>query len=299
MLVRRGICCYLGHNLFISHLCAKWGCFAMNACQMSPVFGISRRRAAPGVVAAWIMTIIVVGGCSVRQEGEGPGHRQQPLAISPQQELEIGRAAYKEILAKAQVVSAGPQVERVRRVGERIAAVIAIEPLMREINLHIVPNEFEWEYSVLKNDQINAFCLPGGKICVFTGLLDVVRNDDQLAAVLSHEISHALAHHVSERIARERTVGHGLLSLSYDRQQESEADHIGIFLMTFAGYDPDQALAFWREMEAAGGGAAIPAILSDHPSDAQRLAQLQGWIPLAKAAKRAYDEHRIAPVGNR
>ena len=271
----------------------------MNACQMRPVFRISGRRAAPGIVAAWIMALIVVGGCSDRQQGEGPGHRQQPLAIGPKQELEIGRAAYKEILAKSQVVSKGPQVERVRRVGERIAAVIAIEPLMREINLHVAPDEFEWEYSVLENDQINAFCLPGGKICVFTGLLDVARNDDQLAAVLSHEISHALAHHISERIARERTVGHGLLSLSYDREQESEADHIGIFLMTFAGYDPNQALAFWREMEAASGRAAIPEILSDHPSDARRLEQLQEWIPRAIAAKQAYDEHRIAPAGSR
>lgn len=255
-------------------------------------------RAAP-IVVACVLTLVALAGCGDQQQGEGPGHREQPLAISPQQELEIGRAAFKEILAKSQVVRSGPQVDRVRKVGERIAAVVAIEPLMREINLHFAANEFEWEYSVLRNDQINAFCLPGGKICVFTGLLKVVRNDDQLAAVLSHEISHALAHHVSERIARERTVGHGLLSLSYDRQQESEADHIGIFLMTFAGYDPDQALAFWREMEATGGRSAVPAILSDHPSDAQRLKQLQGWIPMAKAAKRAYDEHRIAPVGRR
>jgi predicted Zn-dependent protease len=262
-------------------------------------FNAPRGRVALAVVAACVVTLSAVTGCSDQQQGEGPGHRQQPLAISPQQELETGRAAYREILAKSQVVRGGPQVERVERVGKRIAAVIAIEPLMREINLHVEPSEFEWEYSVLKNDQINAFCLPGGKICVFTGLLAVAGNDDQLAAVLSHEISHALAHHVSERMARERTVGHGLLSLSYDRQQESEADHIGIFLMTFAGYDPDQALVFWREMEAAAGRAAIPEILSDHPSDARRLEQLQNWIPLAKAAKKAYDEHRIAPVGNR
>jgi predicted Zn-dependent protease len=246
-------------------------------------------------VAACMVAAFVVAGCSDQQPGEGPGHRSQPLAISPQQELELGRAAYREILAKSQVVRSGPQVDRVRKVGGRIAGVVAIEPLMREINLHVAPGEFEWEYSVLENDQINAFCLPGGKICVFTGLLGVVRNDDQLAAVLSHEISHALAHHISERIARERTVGHGLLSLSYDRQQESEADHIGIFLMTFAGYDPNQALAFWREMEAVAGRAAVPEILSDHPSDARRLEQLKVWIPLAEAAKKAYDEHRIAP----
>jgi predicted Zn-dependent protease len=223
----------------------------------------------------------------------------QSLALSPQQELQVGHDAFKQILAKSHVVRSGPQVDQVERVGRRIAAVVAIEPLMREINLHVTPGEFEWEYAVLESRQINAFCLPGGKICVYTGLLDVVRNDDQLAAVMSHEISHALAHHISERIARERTVGHGLLSLHYDRQQESEADHIGIFLMTFAGYDPDQAVAFWQEMEAASGPTSMPAILSDHPSDASRLRQIQEWIPMAKAAKRAYDEHRIAPLNGR
>jgi predicted Zn-dependent protease len=243
-----------------------------------------------------LVLLATVASCSNQPQGEGPGHRAQSLSLSPQQELEIGRQAYREILSKAQVVRSGPEVERVQSVGERIAAVVAIEPLMREINLHVSADQFEWEYSVLQGDQINAFCLPGGKICVFTGLLQVVRNDDQLAAVMSHEIAHALAHHVSERIARERTTGSGLLALSYDRQQESEADHIGVFLMTFAGYDPEQALAFWQDMQRTRGRrAAIPEILSDHPSDEHRMRQLREWIPLALAAKRAYDEGRIAP----
>ena len=121
---------------------------------------------------------------------------------------------------------------------------------MREINLHVTDYQFEWEYTVIQSDQINAFCLPGGKICVFTGLLRIVENDDQLAAVLAHEVSHALAHHQSERIARERMVGSGILALHYDREQESEADHIGVFLMTFAGYNPRQAVVFWRKMES-------------------------------------------------
>lgn len=244
----------------------------------------------------------LVTACSVEPqgEGEGPGHRQQSLALDPQQELEIGRQAYRQILSKSKVVRSGAQVDAVRRVGERIAAVVAIEPLMREINLHVSPNQFEWEYSVLESDQVNAFCLPGGKICVFTGLLEVVRNDDQLAAVLSHEIAHALAHHVSERIARERTSGRGLLSLSYDRQQELEADHIGVFLMTFAGYDPKQALAFWQEMEQASGRrGSLPEILSDHPSDEHRMRELTDWISRALLAKKAYDDGRIEPAHGR
>ncbi len=256
-----------------------------------------RRLAA---VFALLCVLGPVSACYVEPQGEGPGHRQQPLALDPQQELEIGRQAYRQILAKSRVVRSGPQVEMVQRVGERIAKVVAIEPLMREINLHVAPDQFEWEYSVLQSDQVNAFCLPGGKICVFTGLLDLVKNDDQLAAVLSHEISHALAHHVSERIARERTVGGGLLSLHYDREQESEADHIGVFLMTFAGYDPEQALAFWQEMEQASGRrGSLPEILSDHPSDEHRMRQLRDWLPKALAAKKAYDEGRIEPAPGR
>lgn len=244
--------------------------------------------------AAALVLLVTASGCSYQPQGEGPGHRQQQLALSPQQELQIGREAYKQVLSRSRVVRSGPEVDRVRTVGKRIAAVVAIEPLMREINLHVRSDQFEWEYSVLDRDEVNAFCLPGGKICVFTGLLKVVKNDDQLAAVMSHEVSHALAHHISERIAHERASGSGLLSLSFDRGQELEADHIGVFLMTFAGFDPDQSLVFWQEMQRAPDrGLAPPEILSDHPSDAHRMRQLQSWIPMAKAAKQAYDEGHV------
>jgi predicted Zn-dependent protease len=189
-------------------------------------------------------------------------------------------------------------VDQVRRVSDRIAETVQIEPLMREINLHVVDYRFEWEYAVLADRRVNAFCLPGGKICVFAGLLRIVENDDQLAAVIAHEVAHALAHHASERLARERA-GNGLLrSLSFDREQELEADHIGIFLMTFAGYDPEQAVAFWQRMREAGR-ASLPEILSDHPSDSRRMEKMQEWVPLARAAKRAYDEGRIESARTR
>src|SRR5262249_27542812 len=162
---------------------------------------------------------------------------------------------------------------------------------------------------VLLSKQVNAFCLPGGKVAVFTGLLPVASqngrlNDDQLATVMAHEIAHALAHHASERIARQQQYQRamealngamgslppgqrktliGLLgagaqvgSLSYDRQQESEADHIGIFLMTFAGYDPRQAIVFWEKMQAlASKQGRPPEVLSSHPSDARRIVQIK------------------------
>src|SRR5262249_22219811 len=172
----------------------------------------------------------------------------------------------------------------------------------REINLRLEGYRFEWEVNVLEDRQINAFCLPGGKIAVFTGLFRVVENDDQLATVLSHEISHALAHHASERIARAHNTPGGegilgqLINKKHDREQEAEADKIGVFLMTFAGYDPNEAVRFWQRMQQAHRGAGPPAILSDHPSDAQRIQDMQDYVRRALAGKRAFDQGRIAPA---
>jgi predicted Zn-dependent protease len=267
------------------------------------------------IVALTAASSAALPGC--QQRGEGPGHRYQPLALSPQEELALGTQAYNEFKYKYRnrIVSQGPEVERVQRVAKRIAQAATIRPLQREINLHFNPAFFEWEYTVFEDNQINAFCMPGGKIGVFTGLLRAVGNsDDQLAAVLGHEVAHALAHHASERLARQKMLPAGgkssdphqrnqimdilagLSGLAHDREQESEADHIGLFLMTFAGYDPRQAVVFWENMQKAmAGQGRPPEILSDHPSDQRRIDQLKAWVPNALAAKQAYDSGRIAP----
>jgi predicted Zn-dependent protease len=280
--------------------------------------------------AAWAVTLLGAGffapGCAP-PAGEGPGHRRQALALTPQQELKLGEEAYREILQKDRGRILPPddeRVRRVRRIGERIAKAALIEPLRREINLHFDPRYIEWEFNVIESNQVNAFCLPGGKVVVYTGLLPVAQNDDQLATVMAHEIAHALAHHASERIARQQMyqkaisvvggtlgaidpadqqrligllgAGASLRSLSFDRQQESEADHIGLFLMTFAGYDPNQALVFWERMqEISNRRGRPPEILSDHPSDARRIADIRSWIVFARRAKQAFDAGRIAP----
>jgi metalloendopeptidase OMA1, mitochondrial len=240
------------------------------------------------------------GGDGQGQQGEGPGHREQPLALTPAQELRLGQQAYREVLEEEDHVlpQDDPAVRRVRRVGERIVEAAHIEPLEREINLHVDWRYYEWEFNVLRSRKVNAFCLPGGKVAVYSALLKVTGdNDSQLATVLSHEIAHALAHHSSERLARERNEGRSLGSLSFQRWQESEADHIGVFLMTFAGYDPDQAVAFWERMEEMTGGSGVPEVLSDHPSDERRIRQLQGWARMAAAAYKAYKSGRVAPAG--
>jgi predicted Zn-dependent protease len=281
-------------------------------------------RALPGLV---LLIACAAVGCQ-QPGGEGPGHRAQRLGLSPEQEVSLGANAYKEILSKSQVVERGPEVDQVVRIGSRIAKAAEIQPLQREINLHLQGYRFDWEFHVLKDPQVNAFCLPGGKIGVYTGLLRLIDSsgdlqDDMLAAVLGHEVAHALAHHANERITRQAMHEHAIeaaagamgkmdpekrklliailtggshtYELAYDRQQESEADHIGLFLMTFAGYRPEAALAFWERMrQASAGRGRPPEILSTHPSDARRIEQMRQWIPQVEAAKKAYDAGRVA-----
>jgi predicted Zn-dependent protease len=250
--------------------------------------------------------VLSVPGCFSPEEGggEGPAHRRQELALTPQEELDVGRKAYREILSqyRGRILPAdSTDVQRARQVSARIVKAAGIEPLQREINLRLNGYRFEWEVNVLEDKEINAFCLPGGKIAVFTGLLRVVENDDQLATVLSHEIAHALAHHASERVARAQGKREGsgiaafLLGKKYDREQEAEADKIGVFLMTFAGYDPREAVVFWQRMQRAHAGGALPEILSDHPSDAHRIEAMKDNVRRALAGKQAFDQGRIAP----
>jgi predicted Zn-dependent protease len=255
-----------------------------------------------GTLALVVVGVFFAGpGCAPPEDGgSGPGHRRQYLGLSPEQEYKLGAQAYQQILAEAQrkdllFPDDSPSVRRVRNVGRRIVKAVEIKPLQREINLHLEGYRFDWEFNVIRSREINAFCLPGGKVAVYTMLLRVVENDDQLATVLSHEIAHALAHHSNERITREESGRVGwLFRMAYDREQESEADHIGLFLMTFAGYDPDEAVAFWQRMQQVQRGGEPPEILSNHPSDRRRIQQLRAWVPQAKAAKVAYDHHRIA-----
>jgi predicted Zn-dependent protease len=271
------------------------------------------------------LAVCLGAGCQ-QPSGQGPGHRQQRLGLTPEQEYELGEKAYREILSKSEIVRRGPEVEQVQRVGRRIARAAENKDLQREINLHLEGYRFDWEFNVIRSPQVNAFCLPGGKIAVFTGLFRLIGDsDDMLAAVLGHEVAHALAHHANERITRQALHEHAIrvitgafggrdneqhrrlmailmggsrfYDLHYDRQQESEADHIGIFLMTFAGYNPAAAITFWERMaEVSRSRGHPPEILSDHPSDASRLAHIRVWVTQAEAAKKAYDEGRIAPA---
>ncbi len=231
-------------------------------------------------------------------------NRSQLILISSSQENQLGAQAFADVVAKNRLDQRASIVGPVQAVGQRLAAV-ANRP------------DFQWQFVVIDSPEVNAFCLPGGKVAVYTGMLPVAEDTTGLAVVLGHEISHAIARHGAERMSQQLAaeVGGALLGeatganaglvmaaygltaqygvlLPWSRTQESEADRIGLELMARAGYDPRAAVAFWERMARAGGGR-VPEFLSTHPSSSTRIAQIDAWIP---AATRLYDAASKAPV---
>ncbi len=218
--------------------------------------------------------------------------RSQLLLIDYEEEIALGLSASEEIKEESDFSTDRRLVERVRRIGKRIADVSG-------------EGRFEWEFHVIEEDTLNAFCLPGGKVFFYTGILKVMKNDDQIAAVMGHEVAHALARHGGERLSMEMISdtgaeilaealeipeeyeevyagAYGIISnvgvlLPYSREHESEADQIGVLLMAKAGYNPYEAIRFWETMQATGGGES-PEFLSTHPSDATRIKKIRTYI---------------------
>lgn len=226
-------------------------------------------------------------------------HRRRMIDISPQQEAAIGLANFRQILEQyhGKVLPATSATSRyVERIGRRIAqsAESLSEPGI----------EYDWKFVVIDSPEPNAFCLPGGKVAVFTGILPILIDEDSVAAVLSHEIAHAVARHGAEKLAftkvlllvqiivnqfiDTRFVTHMLtqllLSLPFSRRMESEADFIGLHLMAAACFNPEamgpmfQRMATWRD-QATRGRKAPPSYLSTHPADEERVVAIMSWLP--------------------
>lgn len=237
----------------------------------------------------------------------GPFGRNQLRAINAQQEDKLGLEAFQQVVAEGQqkrtlVNHNEPLVVKVREITTRLIEAARREDVLKHFQL--VEDDFKWAVEVLDSPQANAFCLPGGKMVVYTGILPIAETDAALATVIGHEISHALAHHGAERMAMEQvkqmgisSVGMGLGdmdpgqrqmvlaaigmaanyagTLPYSRRDESEADRMGLVLMAAAGYDPREAVGFWERMAKAGGGAGVPEFMSTHPGHETRIGQLR------------------------
>lgn len=234
--------------------------------------------------------------------------RRQILLVSDQEIFQAGLVQYREYLGSATLSSDPSATDVVKNVGRKLAD--ATESYLRANGFESDISNFAWEFNLVKDTQVNAFCMPGGKIVVYEGLLSVAKTEAELAVVLGHEIAHAVAKHSNERMSQQILAQYGMAILSsalseksaivretattvfglgaqvgmmlpYSRKHEYEADYMGIVFMEIAGYDSNSAVEFWSKM-AALGESSVPEFLSTHPSDSKRIANLQGKISDAK-----------------
>ncbi len=234
--------------------------------------------------------------------------RKQLKLLPDSMIAEMGQSNYATFLKENPAVSPPTrQSAEVTAVGIRISQ--AVEKYMKDNGLSKQIEGYKWEFNVVDSKEVNAWCMPGGKVVVYTGILPLTKDDAGLAVVMGHEIAHAIADHGNERMSQELTVqaagiglqvfmqqkpqqtqqifmsafgvGSQMGILAYSRQHELEADKLGLVFMAMAGYDPERAVSFWQEMSKAGGSKP-PEIMSTHPSDERRIAQIQAFLPDAK-----------------
>ena len=231
--------------------------------------------------------------------------RKQLNLVSDSEVLQSSLASYSSFMKTAKVSTQKTQSEQVTRVGKRIAA--ATEAYLKAVGLQNEIQNFAWEFNLVKSDELNAWCMPGGKIVVYEGIMKIISSDDELAVVLGHEVAHAVAKHANERMSQQVAAQMGANVLGavvsgqsyqtqamaqqiyglgaqygvmqpFSRKHESEADEMGLVLMTIAGYNPDVAITFWQKMNSAGQ-SSVPEFLSSHPSHETRIADIKKKLP--------------------
>lgn len=279
-------------------------------------------RLAPLAIAGVMAAVVAWQGCQ-----EGPFGRRQIVAMNPQEEKQLGLEAFQEVLTQSDVVAGGPAADAVKQITGRLVRATSSPEFLKMVGLD-EPPKFDWAVRLVRSKQVNAFCLPGGKMVVYTAILPVAKTHAGLATVMGHEISHALAHHGAERMAQTRianilmggaagslgdmdpaqrqqvlqvlNAGAQFGILKYSRKHETEADHMGLYLMAAAGYDPRATVSFWERMQAATkGGGGTPEFMSTHPSHETRIRDLTNWLPQAEPLARtdpAPDSDRPLPT---
>lgn len=219
---------------------------------------------------------------------------------------EMANREYVAFLSTNRPVTGTRDAEMVQRVGQRLAS--SVQSYLSSKGQTELISGYQWQFNLVNNNQANAWCMPGGKVVVYSGLMPLVQNEAGLAVVMGHEIAHAIARHSNERVSQQLAAQYGSqalggllgsnpgaasaifnaavgigaqgLLLKYSRDQETEADQMGLIFMAMAGYNPNEAIAFWQRMSAQGGSKP-PEILSTHPSDSRRINDIRRFIPTA------------------
>jgi predicted Zn-dependent protease len=231
--------------------------------------------------------------------------RRQLSIIGNREILPLSYDQYSQVVKESKIVTNTPDGQKVVNVGRRIAS--AVEQYLKDNNYKSVTDGFAWEFNLIESDQVNAWCMPGGKVAFYTGIMPICQDENGIAVVMGHEVAHAIANHARERMSQ-GMVANGLLGgvqmamgenpsltrtiflqaigyggqvgmLKFSRDQELEADQLGLIFMSMAGYDPREAPAFWERMNAKSGGAGPPEFLSTHPGPTRRIERLQEQMP--------------------
>lgn len=253
-----------------------------------------------------LLTALIIQACATVPV---TGRRQLSL-ISNDEIMAQSAEEYRKVLAESKLSNNQEQVEMIKRVGVRIQK--AVEKYMADKGASSSLAGFNWEFNLIEDDKtVNAWCMPGGKVAFYTAILPICKDETGVAIVMGHEVAHAVANHGRERMS-EAMLANGLLGtlgsamgqnpsltqqillqsigvgtnvgmLKFSRENESEADHIGIIFMAMAGYNPEEAPKFWERMSSMSGGGEPPEFLSTHPSHSTRIKDLEGWIPEAKS----------------
>ncbi|NUS38669.1 MAG: M48 family metallopeptidase [Lysobacter sp.] len=239
-------------------------------------------------------------------------------SISPDDEKALGLQAYQQVLTEQPPLPKDAQAARqVSEIARRLIAKVpeVEDALAAEHGLQAphVERDFDWDVNVIPSDEVNAFCLPGGKIAVYTGLIPIAENADAMAIVLGHEMTHALLRHGAQRMTQQKLEQMGQVAgamgglsqgqlqtvmavygyghaLPYARKQETQADEMGLMLAAAACFDPHEAIPFWERMDSASGGKAPPEFASDHPSSGTRIQDLQSLMPKAEQYRQRFCE---------
>jgi predicted Zn-dependent protease len=235
-------------------------------------------------------------------------NRSQFTVIPSSQMLELSDESYNTVMEQEKLSDNSSQIREIRQVGRRVTD--AVEDYLREINRSSLIEGYEWEYNLIAEDTKNAWCMPGGKIAFYEGILPVCQNENGIAVVMAHEIAHAIAKHGNERMSQQLALQLGGMALNealqqksettiqiamtafgvgsqlgvilpYSRKHEKEADELGLYFMAMAGYNPQEAPELWRRMQASGSGGGPPEFLSTHPDAEKRIKHLNKIMPKA------------------